>query len=223
MDHRTYLTCLWPGLSELWWRGRLSALPLAIGFAIGLNSLLVLRFLLPTWLNPVLVRVAWWIGLAVWIYWTVKSVRELPSLLDPRSAEDQPDRFSEAHAAYLRGQWEQAESLLIGMLSIEPRDPPALLLLSGVYRHTARLEHAVSLLQEIRRLEVADPWQIEIDAEASRLQRQLERDELERGGEERSTESSQGHRDEDSEARDEPNAVGSRPDGLDGAADLAAA
>src|SRR6056297_2720680 len=175
MDHRYYLTCLWPGLSELWWRGRLSALPLAIGFAIALNSLLTLRFLLPSWLDPVLVRLACWIGLATWIYWVVKGIRELPALLDPRAATEQVDVFPEAQSAYLRGNWVDAERLLLATLSVEPRDPPALLLLAGVYRHTDRLPHAESLIEEIRRLEAADGWRIEIDAEADRLARAIDR------------------------------------------------
>jgi len=174
MDHRNYLTCLWPGLSELWWRGRLSALPLAIGFAIGLNALLVLRFLLPSWLDPVLVRVACWIGFAIWVYLVIKGIRELPNLIDPRSVAEAPDCFPQAQAAYLKCQWHEAERLLLGTLSVEPRDPPALLLLAGVYRHTDRLQHAESLIEEIRRLEVADHWQIEIDAEADRLLRAIE-------------------------------------------------
>ena len=174
MDIRNYLTCLWPGLSELWWRGRLSALPLAVGFAIGLNSLLALKFFFPDWLNPLLVRSAWWVGIAAWGYWTVRSVRELPALLEPRAVSQHPDRFGEAQTAYLRGQWDTAEPLLLGVLAVEPRDPPALLLLSGVYRHTGRLENASSLLQELRRLEIADRWHLEIDAEEARLSRDVQ-------------------------------------------------
>ena len=174
MDHRNYLTCLWPGLSELWWRGRLSALPLAIGFAIGLNSLLVLKYLYPTWLDPLLVRSAWWIGGGIWVCWTIKSVRELPALLDPRSVADQPDRFAEAQAAYLRADWKTTESLLLGVLAIEPRDPPALLLLSGLYRHTGRFQNAAVLIDELRRLEIADRWMIEIEAESARIERDVE-------------------------------------------------
>lgn len=174
MDIRNYLTCLWPGLSELWWRGRLSALPLAVGFAIGLNSLLALKFFFPDWLNPLLVRSAWWVGIAAWGYWTVRSVRELPALLEPRAVSQQPDRFGEAQTAYLRGQWDAAEPLLLGVLAVEPRDPPALLLLSGVYRHTGRLENASSLIQELRRLEIADRWHLEIEAEETRLARDVQ-------------------------------------------------
>ncbi|MCA9136301.1 MAG: hypothetical protein KDB00_06070 [Planctomycetales bacterium] len=174
MEIRNYTTCLWPGLSELWWRGRLSALPLAIGFAIGLNGLLMLKYFYPSWLDPMLVRSAWWVGVVVWICLTIKSVKELPALIAPRTVTDQPDRFVEAQAAYLRTDWESAEPLLLGILAIEPRDPPALLMLSGLYRHTGRLENAALLVDELRRLEIADRWQIEIDAEAERIVRDAE-------------------------------------------------
>jgi hypothetical protein len=46
-----------------------------------------------------------------------------------------------------------------------------LLLLTGVYRHTGRLEAAELLLRELSRLEVADAWLLEIQAESQRLRR----------------------------------------------------
>lgn len=174
MEFRNYLTCLWPGLSELWWRGRLSALPLAIGFGLGLNALLVLTYFYPHWLAPMLVRSAWWVGIAAWGYWIFRSVKELPALIAPRLVSEQPDRFVEAQAAYLKADWATTEPLLLGILAIEPRDPPALLMLSAVYRHTGRVENAAVLVAELRRLEVADRWQIEMEAEAARIERDSE-------------------------------------------------
>ena len=73
--------------------------------------------------------------------------------------------------AYLSGKWEEAEGLLTDVLAIEPRDPPALLLLTGVYRHTGRLEAAQLLLREISRLEIADDWSLEIETESERWKR----------------------------------------------------
>ncbi|TWU50990.1 hypothetical protein Poly51_42830 [Rubripirellula tenax] len=177
MEVQHYLTCLWPGMPELWWRGRLSALPLAVGFAIALNAVLVTRYIFPEWLSGGLVSMAFWIGVLVWGFYVAKSVRELPGIVAPRKVSDEPDRFAEAHQAFLRGDYSEAESLLNQVLAIEARDPPALLLLSGVYRHTDRFESAELLLAEIRRLEVSDRWFLEIQAEASRLKRALERKE----------------------------------------------
>ncbi len=174
MESRHYLTCLWPGLPELWWRGRLSALLPAIAFAMGLNLLLIMRFIYPQWLSGTLVRVAFWVAVASWIFYVVRSFRELPLIIAPRTVSEEPDRFDEAQYEYLQSNWAAAEKLLLGVLAIEPRDPPALLLLSGVYRHTDRLSQAKVLIHELSRLEIADSWWLEIEAEQRRIARDLE-------------------------------------------------
>lgn len=171
MDRKLYLSCLWPGLPELWWRGRITALPTALAFAAAANFLLVARFIYPEWLSVGLVRMAGWVGVAIWLFCVIRSIREMPLLLSPRRASGKPDRFIEAHRAYLRGQWAEAESLLTDCLAIENRDPPSLILLCGVYRHTARLEAAERVLEEIRLTEAADGWWLEIAAEQNRLER----------------------------------------------------
>ncbi len=173
MEARYYATCLWPGLAELWWRGRLSGLPAAVAFALAFNLYLVSRYLYPQWIAGGLVSIGFWVGLLVWIFCVVRSVRELPGLIAPRTISEQPDQFPQARSAYLRGDWAEAEGLLTDVLAIEPRDPPALLLLTGVYRHSGRLEAAALLLREIRRLEIADHWWLEVDAENRRLERAI--------------------------------------------------
>lgn len=174
MEARYYLTCLWPGLPELWWRGRLSGLPAAIGFTLALNLLLTARYLYPDWMAAGLVSLATWVGILVWLSYVIHATRELPTLIAPRSVSDEPDRFSEAHAAYLRGDWTEAERLLLQVLAIEPRDPPALLLLTGAYRHLGKLDAAKVLLKEMTTLEVADGWLVELEAEAQRLKAAIE-------------------------------------------------
>lgn len=171
MEARYYLTCLWPGLPELWWRGRLSAIPTAIAFALALNLMLVTRYLYPEWMAGGLVWMGFWIGVVAWGFCVVRSIRELPELIAPRRVSEEPDQFEEAHAAYLAGRWEEAESLLNAVLAIEPRDPPALLLLTGVYRHTDRIVEARLLVTEIGKLEVADRWWLEVAAEVRRIER----------------------------------------------------
>ena len=179
MEARYYLTCLWPGLAELWWRGRLSGLPAAVAFALAFNLYLVARYLYPQWIATGLVSIGFWVGLLVWIFYVVRGVRELPGLIAPRTVCEQPDRFPDARTAYLRGDWAEAEGLLTDVLAIEPRDPPALLLLTGVYRHTGRVEAASLLLREIRRLEIADHWWLEVEAENRRLERAVKQAEPE--------------------------------------------
>ena len=169
-----YWTCLWPGMSELWWRGRLSALPTAVAFAAVVNALLIAKFIYPGWLSGALVALACWIAVAAWVVLTVRSFRELPLLLAPRQVSDQPDRFAEAQLAYLTGNYALAEEALTAGLSIEPRDPPALLLLATVLRHTGRLNAADALLTEIPKLEAAAAWNLEWESERARLERDLD-------------------------------------------------
>lgn len=169
-----YLTCLWPGMSELWWRGHLSALPAAIAFAAVLNALLIAQFVYTDWLSGGLVMLACWVVIAAWVVLTVRSMRELPLLLTPREASEEPDRFPEAQIAFLRGDYPAAEDYLNACLAVEPRDPPALLMLSGIYRQTGRMSAAQLLLGEIRKLEVAQKWDLEFQIEESRLQRDLD-------------------------------------------------
>ncbi|MEM9367951.1 MAG: tetratricopeptide repeat protein [Planctomycetota bacterium] len=171
---RHYLTCLWPGLSELWWRGRIAALPAAIAFTAVVNVLLVARFFYEQWLAGPLVSLACWILFATWCVLTIRSIRELPLLLTPRAASETPDRFPEAQAAFLRGDYDVAETVLTAALKVEPRDPPSLLLLASVYRHTGRLHAAELLLKETGRIEAADAWQLEWRAENERLRRDRE-------------------------------------------------
>jgi hypothetical protein len=171
MQIQHYLTCLWPGLAEIWWRGRLSALPAAIAFAFALNWMLLTTFLYTEWMSGLLVRMACWIGIAAWGFFVVRRVRELPAMIAPRTVSEEPDRFCEAQTAYLRAQWKNAEELLQSVLAIEPRDPPALLLLAGVYRHTERYDAAEMLIHELSRLEIADGWYLELSAEKTRLER----------------------------------------------------
>ncbi len=173
MELRQFLSCLWPGLPELWWRGRLPALPVAIAFGLTFNALLVMWFIYPQWVSGGLITMAVWIGIATWGFFVVRRVRELPELLSPRTISDEPDRFPEARDAYLRRDWKLAERTLTGVLAIEPRDPPALLLLTSIYRHTDRLEAASVLLSEISRLEVAERWLLEIESERVRIDRLL--------------------------------------------------
>ena len=174
MEVKHYATCLWPGLAEIWWRGRLSALPAAIAFTLTVNLILIARYLYPGWIHSGLVSLTFWGGLIALFFYIVRTSRELPTLISPRTVSEEPDQFPEARIAYLSGRWEEAEGLLTDVLAIEPRDPPALLLLTGVYRHTGRLEAAELLLREITRLEVADTWLLEVEAESTRLKRAFE-------------------------------------------------
>lgn len=174
IELKHYLTCLWPGMAELWWRGRMSALPAAIAFTAVVNSLLIARYLYADWLSGALVMLACWVVFAAWLVLTVRAIKDLPYLLSPREVSEEPDLFPEAQLAYLRGEYALAEKALTSCLNVEPRDPPALLMLAAVYRHTGRTTACDVLLTEIGKLEVADHWNLEYSAEVARLERDLE-------------------------------------------------
>ena len=177
MPRQYYLTCLWPGLPELWFRGQLTSLPIAIAFAAALNAVLVTRYVYPGILPTAISSMAFWIGGALWFICGLHAMRELPLLVCPREVSEEPDRFAEAHSAYLTGDYVLAEDAIGEVLAIEARDPPALLILVGIYRHTDRLDAAEILLQEIRRTEAADRWFLEVSLEEKRLSRQFEQNE----------------------------------------------
>ncbi len=185
MNSNHYLTCLWPGLPEVWWRGQLASLPLAIGFGALLNLFLVLGWLYPDWIPSGLFWMGTLIGVVTWGYFVLRNLRGLAELIHPRVISKAPDRFPEAHVAYLKGNWELAEELLTGVLAIEPRDPPALLMLCAVYRQLSQVDHAAVLLSEVSRLEVSDAWWVEIEAERKRIRRALAQEES--SGEENSS------------------------------------
>ncbi|EMI17049.1 putative membrane protein [Rhodopirellula maiorica SM1] len=151
----------------------MASLPLAIAFCLALNSFFVFGWLYPNWISGGLFWMATLVGVTVWGFYVVRGLRELPELIHPRKASEEPDRFGEAHAAYLRGDWEAAEKLLTSVLAIEPRDPPALLMLCAVYRKLDQLDHATVLINEISRLEVADPWWVEVETERKRIRRAM--------------------------------------------------
>jgi thioredoxin-like negative regulator of GroEL len=111
--------------------------------------------------------------MGTWVFFVVRGLRELPLLITPRQVSAEPDRFCEARQAYLTSDWTTAEALLGGILAIESRDPSALLLMCGVYRHTNRVAEAQELLDEIKKMEVADAWWLEVRAESMRIERQL--------------------------------------------------
>ena len=60
------ITCLWPGLTRLWWRGELSALAVAIAFAILLNLLLWVTMWPSDRIPIAWMWAGWLVCLAVW-------------------------------------------------------------------------------------------------------------------------------------------------------------
>ena len=165
---------MWPGLPELWFRGRTTGLPAAICFAAALNGLLIARFIYPQWLEPLLVRSVFWGFVIIWFCAFLRAVRTMPRLLAPRHVAGVTDCYDAARNEYLKGRWFEAEALLAQCLEVDPRDALPMLLLASVYRKTDRLAAAAQTLDALAMLETGDGWWLERDAEERRLQRAID-------------------------------------------------
>ena len=164
-------TYLWPGLPQLWLDGAWSGLALAVAAAGLLNVLLLSTLVWVEWFSPALAKLGWvatgglWVGAAIFAaHAQAKSARQ---------ADNPPqDLFRRAQAEYLQGDYFQAEATLAELLTANPRDAEARLLLATLLRHTQRIDEAEDQLRQLTRFETAARWQIEITSERARLKRQ---------------------------------------------------
>ncbi len=166
----TLMTCLWPGLTRVWWRGEAKSLIPAALFALALNYLLLASFIWSELAPWHLLRWAWCLVGAFWFLGIWQSLSFLPSL----EGSDNPasrELFLQAQVEYLQAHWFEAELLLERVLKIDSRDVEARLLLATMYRHTRRLEEAAAELQRLELLERAEIWRLEIEGERRALDR----------------------------------------------------
>ena len=182
---------LWPGLPQVWWRGSPWALGVAVGFAVLLNLVIVASFGWTEWIQPQ-ARTAGWIVLAVmWvagavISWRRGDHRAIDHQQTNRSLGDHektPDReddelFRQARDDYLRGNWYEAEEMLVRLLHRSPNDVDARLMLATLMRHTERYDDARGQLKQLQRLEAAGKWQLEIRREWEYLAREQQADDI---------------------------------------------
>lgn len=165
------LSCFWPGLARAWWRGSLSGLCAALSFGWGLCILMLATFVWPNWFQTWLVAVCW---LAMLVFWLVESIRshwQLGQLHADAGPVPGDNRFAQAQAEYLRGNWFDAESLLHSILTDTPRDAEAQLLLVGVLRHSRRWAAAFRRLDQLELLDTSSRWTFEIRRERQLIQR----------------------------------------------------
>ena len=163
-------TYLWPGLPQLWLDGAWSGLALAVGAATLLNMLLLSTLVWVEWFSPPIVKLGWvttgglWIGAAIFAaHAQAKSAR--------KADNPSQDLFRRAQGEYLQGDYFQAEATLADILTANPRDAEARLLLATLLRHTQRIDEAEDQLRQLTRFETAARWQIEITGERARLKR----------------------------------------------------
>lgn len=154
---------LWPGLPQLWKYGAWAHLATTAGFAILLNVAILGTFLWTELLSPG-VRTSVW--LAVVVGWTGSAVFSLRWI---RNQEDETgptdDRYREAQDHYLKGNWFEAERLLVGQLRRNPRDLDCRLMLATLLRHVRRFDEAAWHLDRLQRLEGSEKWSLEIRRE----------------------------------------------------------
>ena len=188
MDWGSRLLCSWPGLPGLWYRGNLSSLLLAVGFAIVLNLALITSFVWPHCLGETFPAVAWPTLLILWTVAAFVSVSTLPDVMSVAtgsrvSAPETTDTlFIQAQHEYLSGDWHAAESLLRQRLNRFPRDVDARLLLATLLRHDRRLDRASDQLDTIQKFDESHAWDFEIRRERRLIELILEHEAAESAG-----------------------------------------
>lgn len=172
-----YLFCCWPGLAALWYRGMARGVLLAVLFCWLCSLLLLSTFVWPEWISVWAVRIGWlalvltWMGSTAYSHWTLG---RLLGVMDKSSQ----DAFTRAQEEYLRGNWFEAEAILLEMLQRFPRDAEALLLLVGVLRHTQRWQPALRRLDQLESLDSSSPWRFEMARERKYILARMEDDGL---------------------------------------------
>ncbi|MFI4877007.1 MAG: tetratricopeptide repeat protein [Blastopirellula sp. JB062] len=173
MLNTPWIYCLWPGLAETWVYGRWQGLVWAGGFALLLNTALILHGVWPELAGEWIHHGIWYVVTAVWttsVGWSAYRIA--------RGGFDRTDESVEAlfHAAqneYLQGQWHQAEATLLRLLARDPRDAEARLMLATLYRHTRQFDAALDAIAKLNKLDAAGAWWPEIQRERRLLAQRM--------------------------------------------------
>jgi len=166
MRRKRLATLWWPGLSEIWVAGKPWGLVAACAAAGLLNLALLGSF---AWTEPFSPswRMGLWSTVAVaWVGWAVfAAVKPPPATARNRVAAAGQDTFGEAQQHYLRGQYIEAQRVLVELLGRNRRDVEARLMLATLLRRTRSFGEAEAQLAELERFEDAEPWLAEIARE----------------------------------------------------------
>ena len=157
-------TYIWPGLPQLWTRGRWPGLLVAIGFGALVNLLLLTTLVWVELVDPLHLRLGW---LTLCALWTVSAVTTAVLALREPMVEGIPAEvlFRNALGEYLQGSWFEAEAILTTLLRTVPGDVEARLMLATLFRHTERYTQALEQLDRLENLRDAERWSLEINAE----------------------------------------------------------
>ena len=163
------MTCLWPGLPQLWTCASWPALAVAAAAAAVLDLALLSSFVFPELLATDVRRALWVALTAGWVVsavWSVAFNRHRSG----RGEEDLAgDAFDKAVQYYLEGDWFEAQRTLGRLLRKDPRDADARLMLATLLRHTGQRQEAAEQLTQLERLEDAEKWAVEIRRERELL------------------------------------------------------
>lgn len=171
MQGSSLVTCLWPGLPRLWWRGDWRALLTAIGFTAALNFCLVTSFLWPQSLPSAIVVVGWAVILVFWAASAWQGRRYLPEVYRNAGGTDHEDLFIRAQAEYLKGHWYEAETLCRELLRQSDDDVDTRLMLASLCRHTRRFDEARKELRRLGQTDGGEKWALEVARERELLER----------------------------------------------------
>lgn len=168
MGKMPWAVFLWPGLPFLY-RGQTWGLVVALATTAVLNVALLSTFV---WIELLghAVRVALWFvlalgwGAAAWWAWRVLRTEAAPP---PETPTEQG--FASAMHHYLRGDWFEAERLLVGLLAHNEEDVESRLMLATLLRHRKRFDEALRHLEFLQGLEAAGSWHWEICRERQLL------------------------------------------------------
>ena len=164
--------CLIPGLPAAWYRGMAGGLFISVLFVWSVCLLMLATFVWPAWFSLWLVRVLWSLLSVFWVYETLRSWASMRELLSITS-EESSNKFCRAQEEYLKGNWFEAEAILLEIVHRFPRDAEALLLLVGVLRHTQRWQPALRRLKQLELLDTGSAWRFEIQQERSVIERAI--------------------------------------------------
>jgi len=155
----------WPGTTGLFRYGRWSFLAIAIVFALLVDFFLVLNFYWSAMItaqhrNTVLVLL-----FAAWIALSILSKMLEHRIAALKTADAGDKNFMAAAQQYMRGNWFEAESLLMKLLKKNPRDIESALLHATLCRRTGRWVEAKAILDRLSFYEESGRWFLEIETE----------------------------------------------------------
>jgi hypothetical protein len=163
---------LWPGWIQLSTGGSWSALVAAVGAAVVLNLALLSSFVWIDLLGQTWRSVLWGMVGGVW------SLSALYSLATgdgrPRRATAEGETFADAVQHYLRGNWFEAERILVDLLHADDSDVDARLMLATLLRRRQRWDEAAAQLDELELREQAVKWHWEVRRERTLLAEALQ-------------------------------------------------